>query len=156
MTMKLKIQHLMDATLVISQIIREERPMPQKGKYRFARMHDKLNREFLIINARRDEMIKAYDHHPMVPNPAYNPEVSAEDAANNVVTLEPKMIPSKEWSVPLDKLEEFTKAWMEIGEEEIEVDVQPIPLEQLCFADPNANGSINGHEFIVLGELVAE
>lgn len=152
MTMNLKVQHLMDATLVISQIIREQRPLPQKGNYRLARLHEKLNREFLIINAKRDEMIKVYDFHPMVPNPKYNPEAADGD----VVKLEPKMIQSAEWSVPEDKLAEFQEKWKEIAEEEIEVDVQPVPLDQLCFAGPDIEATISGHEFIVLGSLVTE
>lgn len=159
MSMKLKVQHLMDATLVISEIIRDNRPMPQKGKYRLARMHPKLNAEFLVINAKRDEMIKAYDHHPMVPNPANNMSDEArefEASQGNVSQLVPKTIPSAQWSVPEDKLAEFQKLWEEVAEEEIEVDVEPIPLAQLCFDDPNIDGSITGHEFIVLGDLVKE
>lgn len=152
MTMTLKVQHLMDATLVISQIIREQRPLPQKGNYRLARMHDKLNREFLIINAKRDEIIKSYETHALVPNPAYQPDESGSVASDVPQFIEDP----NNYMVPADKLEEFQKRWEEIGSEEIEVDVQPIPLEQLCFADPNAEASISGHEFIVLGCLVAE
>lgn len=116
MTMKIKVQHLMDATMVIRQIITEKRPLPQKGNYRLARMFDKLAREFDILNAKRDEMIKAYDYHH-------------EDA--------------KEWSVPPEHIPEFTKQWAELGAEEIEVDVEPIPLEQLCFADPDVQATID-------------
>lgn len=159
MTMKLKVQHVMDATLAISEIIRDNRPMPQKGKYRLARMHPKLNAEFMPINARRDELIKAYDYHPMVPNPANNMSDEmreAQAAQGNVAQLVPKMIPSADFAVPADKINEFKAAWEEIANEEIEFDIEPIPLEQLCFADPNIDGSISGHEFIVLGDLVKE
>ena len=52
----------MDMTLLISQIIREGRQMPQKGKYRLARMHSKLMVEFTTINAQRDEMIPEVQH----------------------------------------------------------------------------------------------
>jgi len=129
MTMKIKVQHLMDATMVIRQIITEKRPLPQKGNYRLARMFDKLAREFDILNAKRDEMIKAYDYHA--------------DGA-------------KEWSVPPEHIPEFTKQWAELGAEEIEVDIEPIPLEQLCFADPDVQATIDVSEFIVLGSLVKE
>lgn len=160
MTMKLKVQHLMDATLVISEIIRDNRPMPQKGKYRLARMHPKLNHEFLIVNARRDELIKAYDFHPMVPNPANTvPDEmrETEAALGNIAQLVPKMVPAlDQWAVPPEKFDEFKAAWEPITQEEIEVDVEPIPLAQLCFEDPNVDGSISGHEFIVLGDLVKE
>ena len=157
--MKLKVQHLMDATLVISTIIREDRNLPQKGKYRLARMHPKLNKEFLLVNAQRDEMIKAYDHREMVPNPAgaIPDEVRADIAASgNIHQLAPKMIESPEWSVPADKIAEFMAAWQEIADQEIEVDVEPLPLDQLCFPGDLADGSIAAHEFIVLGGLVVE
>lgn len=157
--MKLKVQHLMDATLILSQIIREDRKLPQKGKYRLARMHPVLNKEFMIINARRDEMIKAYDHHEMIPNPAgvIPDEIRAEIAANgNIHQLAPKMIEAAEFSVPKDKIAEFMAAWQEIADQEIEVDVTPLPLDQLCFPGDLAEGSITAHEFIVLGDLVTE
>lgn len=154
MAMKLKIQHLMDATMVISAIIREERPLPQKGKYRLARMHPKLNAEFMIVNANRDEMIKAYDFHIQVPNPKYNPEA---DTDGSVVELQPKTIPSEQFYVPPDKLEEFEAHWREIAEQEIEVDIEPVPLDQLCFPDEKGvDGAISAHEMIVLGSLIAE
>jgi hypothetical protein len=158
--MKLKVQHLMDATLVISQIIREDRKLPQKGKYRLARMHPKLNKEFLIINAQRDEMIKAYNFHATIPNPAaanMTDETRAEIAASgNVHQLVPKMIESPEFSVPADKIAEFMATWQEIADQEIEVDIEPLPLDQLCFPGDLADGSIAAHEFIVLGSLVVE
>ena len=88
--MKLTVQKAMDATLVISQIIREARPMPQKGKYRLARLHAKLLPEFQTINTRRDEMITAYDHHPMIK--------STDSAGAEIEVL------SDEFSVPLDKM----------------------------------------------------
>ncbi len=159
--MKMKVQQLMDATLVVATIIREERPLPQKGKYRLARLHDKLNREFLIVNARRDVMITAYGCPTMVPNPEYKKaEILSKGEVldgleNNVDPSIPKMIPGKGWTVPPDKLEEFESQWLEIGSEEIEIDAQPIPLEQLCLPG-NPDGSISGHEFIILGDLVAE
>jgi hypothetical protein len=152
MTMKLKLQHLMDATLIISQIIREERPMPQKGKYRLARMHPKLDKEFQTINTQRNDMIKAYNFHPMIPNPAFN-QPRAEDPLAEANTDVPEMIEHVEFSVPVDKLDEFNKHWTEFAEQEIELDIEPIPLEQLCLPD-DKNGSIEANELIVLGDLV--
>lgn len=158
--MKIKVQHLMDATLVISTIIREDRNLPQKGKYRLARIHPKLDREFQIINAQRNKMIEAYDHHEMIANPAANgmpDEVRAEiAAAGNVHQLPPKMVEAKEFSVPADKIDEFHATWKEIADQEIEVDIVPMPLDQLCFPGDLADGSITAHEFIVLGDLVVE
>jgi hypothetical protein len=144
----------------MSQIIREDRPLPQKGKYRLARMHPKLNAEFLIINAKRDDLIKAYNHHGMIPNPAaaqINDEMrEAIVTSGHLDKLPPKMIENPEWSVPDDKIEEFQTAWKEIADEVIEVAVEPIPLDQLCFPGDLAEGSITAHEFIVLGDLIAE
>lgn len=139
--MKLKVQHLMDAVLVISQIIREQgqdlRPMPQKGRYRLARMHAKLLPEFTTINTKRDEMISAYGYHQLVAGP------------------DDTQVESANFAVPADKMDEFTAAWKEIAGEEIEVDVEPIPLAQLDLGD-GTDGSISANEFIVLGALVAE
>lgn len=149
--MKLKVQQVFDATLTLSQIIRDQngvpradgttaipRPMSQKGKYRLARMHAKLLPEYTVANERRDAMIKAYDHHPMVP---------ANDGAEGMVT-------SPEFRVPDDKLPEFNAAWGEIAEQEIELDVEPIPLAMLDLGD-TTDGSIQAAELILLGDLVA-
>ncbi len=138
--MKLTVQKVMDATLTISAIIREARPMPQKGKYRLARMHAKLLPEFTIINEKRDELIKAYDYHPMVEGPGGPLDTQVK---------------SENFAVPTDKMEEFGKARKEIADEEIELDVEPMPLAQLDLGD-NADGSIEASELIVLGELVRD
>lgn len=122
--MKLKVQQVFDATLVVSQIIRENRSMPPKAGYRLARLHMKLLPEFQTIAARRDAMITAYGH-------------CLPDSAN--------------YSVPPDKLPEFSVAWSEIGGEEIEIEVEAIPLDH--FGD---EATITSQEFIVLGDLVRE
>lgn len=134
--MKLKVNDVFQATLTISQIIRENRPMPQKGKYRLARMHAKLLPEFTMISEQRDALIKAYDHHP---------EIYGPDGVSR---------PADEFSVPADKMQEFNAAWKEIGDQEIEVDVEPIPLDQLDLG--SANGSVTASELVTLGELVRE
>lgn len=125
--MKLKVQHVFEATLVVARIINENRPMPQRGKFRLARLHAKLLPEFTTIAARRDEMITAYDHLGE--------------------TLQP--------TVPDDKLSEFAAAWTEIGDEEIEVDVEPVPLGCLDLGDA-ADGAIQANELVTLGDLVTE
>lgn len=155
MTMKLKVSHLMDATLVINAIASENRPMPQKGKYRIARMSAKLTAEFEIINRKRNEMITAYNTPQMMPNPAYKEGAVVE--GTNVVELPPRFIPSPtEFMVPADKLAEFTAAWAEIAAEEIEVNVEPIPLGQLCLEGNDKDGSITAQELTILGDLVSE
>ena len=136
--MKLTVQKLMDATLVLAQIIRDRRPLPQKGSYRLARMHSKLLPEFTTINSKRDEIITAYNYHPVSGR---NPD--GEDVFD------------ENFAVPAGNMDEFTAAWKEIGDEEIEVDVQPIPLSQLDLGD-SVEGSISAGELITLGDLVTE
>ncbi len=134
--MKLKAQLVFDAVPVIWTIISEKRPLPQKGKYRLARMHAKLLSDFNTLAERHDAMIRAYD--------------------TQMVTMTDGAEPTTKYTVPEDKLPEFLAAWKEICDEEIEVgDIEPIPLEQLTLVD-GANGSIEAMELISLGDLVKE
>lgn len=139
--MRMKAQQVFDATLVVSTIIRENRAMPTKGKYRLARLHAKLLPEFQTLSGQRDAMITAYDHHPMI---------KAKDAAG----VETEVL-STEFGVPADKLAEFAAAWNEIGDQEIEVDVESVPLAYLELAD-SVDGSVTAHELVTLGDLVRE
>ena len=140
--MKLKVQHVMDSTLVLTKIINGQRALPQKGKYRIARMHAKLLPEFKVIDARRDEMIKAYGVRQV--------KTEIEPGTGNILETE-----TDGWQVPADKMPEFTEAWKQVGDEEIDLDVQPIPLSQLSLGD-DQEGAIEAHELIILGELVQE
>lgn len=142
MAMKLKAQHVFDATLTVDRIIGSNRPMPQKGKYRLARLYAKLLPEFTTLNERRDAMITAYGHHEMV---------DVMDTRTNTASHEP----SPQFSVPADKLSEWAAAWKEIGDQEIEVDVEPVPLVYLELSDC-ADGSITATELVTLGDLVKE
>ena len=143
--MKLTVQKALDATITLTNIINRSAPMPLVGKFRLARMHAKLLPEFTLANAKRDEMITAYGYHPMEQVKAPTPD---EPDAIELRT-------SDKFAVPPDKGAEFAAAWKEIGDQEIDVDVTPIPLAQLNLGD-EANGSIEAHELIVLGDLVAE
>lgn len=125
--MKLKVAQVFDACLVLSAIIRENRPVPQKGAYRLARMHAKLLPEFTTITNQRDALITAYQHK--------------EEGAVN-------------FSVPNDKMLEFREAWNKIAEEDIEVDVEPIPLAQLDLGADKPS-AVSASELITLGPLVA-
>lgn len=136
--MKLTVNRVLEVTEVIAKIIRENRPMPLKGAYRLARMHAKLYAEYLPITSRRDALIKAYGYHPILPS------------GTEGISIE-----SEQFAVPADKMEEYAAAWAEIGNEEIEVDVQQIPLAQLDLGDTVA-GSISANELISLGDLVTE
>lgn len=125
--MKLTVQQVFDTTQVIGKLIDANRPMPQKGKYRLARLHAKLVPEWTTINDRRSSMIMAYGHMNDDGQPA----------------------------VPEEKMTEFVEAWKEFAQDEIEVDVQPIPLECLDLGD-STDGAVSALELLALGELVAE
>lgn len=140
--MKLTLQNIYGATIVLAGIIRNPRVMSQKAKYRIARLHSKLLPEFNLINARRDELIKSYNTHQT--KTVTLPETGAE-----------AVVPTDEWMVPEDKMEEFTTAWIAIGNEEIEVEVQPIDLSCLSMND-ETDGAIESSELVTLGGLVSE
>ncbi len=57
-----------------------------------------------------------------------------------------------EQAVPDDKMPEFLAAWKELAAEEIEVAVEPIPLDQLCV--DGQEGGISIAEFSTLDVLV--
>lgn len=142
--MKLTVDKMMAATIVISIIIREKRPLPQKGSYRLARLHSQLLKDFTVASEKRDAMITAYGFHPMVPAP-----LSAENPMGE------GLVPSDAFAVPDDKAEEFSAAWKEIGGEEIDLDVQPISLSCLDLGG-NVPSSIAANEFIAMGDLVID
>ena len=127
--MLLKIQDLMNATLLISQMIREHRAMPQRGKLRLARMHEKLLPEFNTINASRDAVIASYQ--------------CPDDAKPG------------EWMVPADKIDEFNASWLAVASEEIFIDVEPLVMADIDLG-PHADGSIEAGELLILGALFAE
>lgn len=155
--MKLKVQHVMDAMIVVSQILRDQnglprddgkvvpRPMSQKGRYRLTRLHTKLSGEFKIINDKRDEMIKAYDYHPFV---------KVKDAEGKDTAVDSDVV-SENFAVPMDKMPEFTAAWKELADEEIDLDVEPIPFEQLDLGN-SVDGCLTPQEFFTLGSLVKD
>lgn len=126
--MNLTAEQVRQATLVISQIIREARPMPQRGKFRLARLHMKLLPEFNTIETQRDALIKIHGI-PLV------------DPATG------EIVPDK-WEVPPANMADFTAAYQAVADEEIGLEVTPIPIGDL--------DNIEANELIALGELVAE
>ena len=124
--MKLTAQQVFDATNVLSQVIRENRPMPLKGAYRLQRLHAKLLPEFTPIEARRNAII-----------------IELAKGCQSAVP-----------TVPDDKMDEFRAQWGEIAEEEIELDVEPIPLDLLDTR--TVPGSLTAQELMALGDLVTE
>lgn len=141
--MKLTIQHVFDATPVLAAIMRENRPLPSKGKYRIARMHRKMEVEWKTIAERYNAMVKAYEHQrPMIGGLQVEPtEWNLKD---------PGCVMQD--AVPDDKLAEFMAQWKELAAEEIEVAVEPIPIDQLCLE--GEVGSISAAEFSTLDTLV--
>lgn len=126
--MELTVQQVFDATPILASIIREKRPLPQKGAYRVARMHTKLLAEWTPIATRHDALVMDYA------------EPAAADSAEPV-------------SVPPDKLAEFQTKWAEIAGEKITVEVEPIPLAHLDLGDSVA-GALTAGELVTLGDLV--
>lgn len=149
MTVKLTVDQLLVALSHISTIIRERRPMPQRGKLAFAKMHTALTPTFNIYSKERDDLIASYDYHPMVPRPA-KPTDSEEDIAKGFV-----LEPHKEFAVPEDKMADFEAKWKPIGDKIIDLDVKPISVKLFNMGDM-VDGSIEANEIIEMGDLISE
>ena len=141
--MKLTVQQVFDITPLLAKIKEENRPLPSKGKYRIARLHRKMEAEWNTIAERYNAMIKTYDHkRPMINGVVV--EATEENLQNPGVVMQD--------AVPDDKMPEFLAKWKDLAAEEIEVAVEPIPLDQLCI--DGAEGGISIAEFSVLDKLV--
>lgn len=142
--MRLKVQRVFDVTQTLAKIINDRRPLPTKGVYRVTRMHAKLFPEFETINNQRTEKIASYDHLAWVtPQGAI---ISEAEAAMANATQQP--------AVPDDKMPEFAAWWREIADVDLEVNIDPIPVDQLCI--DGAESGITFAEFAALGDLVRD
>lgn len=152
--MKIKAGKLWEAMPILTRIINEKRPMPQAGKFRIARMHAKLHPEFVTINEQRDELIKVYDHHPQVFK---DPELAQAVALGIPIAIpaDAEKVDSSEFSVPDDKLVEFNEKWGAVANEDIDINVMPIPIEMLSPVAAE-NGSIEALEIALLGDLLTD
>lgn len=119
--MKVTADQLYKAFGVVHAVLEEKRTLPHKASYRFGRLFDHLAKEADRLNAKRNELITAHGATQESP------------------------------SVPEDRIEEFTKAWMEVISEEIEVSAQPVPLASLGDGE-----AIKPHEFFLLGPFISE
>lgn len=137
--MLLKVGHVFQAAPVITAIINSNRPLPQKGAYRMARLYAKLKPEYDLIVAHRNKMIEEYGHKEMVAGP---------DVKEGELATDDQLVPADNFSVPMDKMLEFTAAWAEACAAEIEVAVEAIPLDQL--------DHITAGELVILDDLVKE
>lgn len=133
--MKLSAKNVYEATPILAAAINQDRPMPQKGKYRIARMHAKLYPEWRLLEDRREAILAAYRVSTVVKN---------EDGSEGTMT-----------AIPDDKLPAAEAEWVAILATEIDVDVEPIPLAVLDLGD-NANGSMSAQDLMALGDLVTE
>lgn len=137
--MKLTLGRVMEATPVIANIINEKRAMPQRGKFRLARLYAKLLPEFTTGDAQRRDMIKAYGYRVLLP-----PDHEGGEP-----------VPADHFSVPPDKAEEFRAAWADLQTAEIDVDIAPVSIAEFDLG-PAADGAIHAGELLALGDLVTE
>jgi hypothetical protein len=103
--MRLKVQQVFDAHHTLNAIVSENRPMPQKGAYRLARLKMKIDAEAVPIIEKRDALLIRL-------------AAPVEESPGNF-TVTP----------------EFAAAWKELADDEIEVTVEPIPLAMLDLGD---------------------
>lgn len=120
--MRLKVQRVFEATQVLANIINENRPLPTKGRFRVSRMHAELFPAFTTANDQRSAKIASYDHR------------NGDGAV----------------AVPDDKMPEFVAWWRDLAAEEVEANVEPLPVELL------GDDSVSFADFQALGELVAD
>lgn len=132
--MKLTAERVLIALPIIDRIVSEKCPLTVKGAYRMARLHAKMLPEFRLLEQRRDALIESYNYKA-VPQ-------GAPEGAEPVAT------------VPPEKLGEFFAAWAEIGKEEIEFDLQPLPLS--CIGPADAESPVNAAEMLALGDLLID
>lgn len=143
--MKLKVEHVFEAMVTLTRIIRENRQLPQKGSFYLARMHSKLYGDFQVISAQRDEIIASFGVHQQIPDPTW-------DRKKDPLGTAP-LIDGPGFMIPEHLQAAFVAKWKPLADEEIEVDVQPIPLSALDFG-PTVPGTISALELSILGELV--
>lgn len=138
--MRLTGQKIFDATQVLATIINEKRPMTSKGTYRVTKMHRVLFPEFTMLNEARSAKIASYDHLACVlPDGTIVPD-------DGMSALLPQPC------VPPDKMPEFVVWWHEIASVESDVNIDPIPIDQLGV--DGAASSLTFAEFAALGDLV--
>lgn len=125
-----------DAVTALNAIIQSptSRKIPAMGKYRLARMHNILEREYVLIEAERSKLVM---------------ELGEEVFSDVTKTT------SLGWQVQqsnIPKFTEYVKRWNELRSQEIEVNVHPISL----YALGNDPAGVEMDEFKALGELIEE
>jgi len=118
--MKIKIEQLLEKKAIFDKILAKE--LPFKLSYRLIKLASKITQEMKHINSTRDDMIKRYG-------------VAGENDS---------------YSVPKDKINEFTKEWKSFIAESIEFSVEKIPEEALEKIELSAYDIANISDFISL------
>ena len=95
--MKLKAGQILDAFIVLTAIINDQRKLPQKGKFRVARCRAQLETEATRIQKERDEIVFELGEHKLV-------------------MIEGGPTEDKGWEVPPEKMPEFKKRWEALPE----------------------------------------
>ena len=150
--LKIKVRTIFEATPILKLISDQRRPMSQAGKFRVARMHAVLLPEYLAIVKERDAIIEPYGYHPMIPKDL---SMRAMAAAGMPVPEGTEMIEAEYFAVPPDKIADWNEKWNEMADEEVEVNINPIPISMLSPAGAE-NGSIEISEIASLDELVTD
>lgn len=129
--MKISVTKMMVAFATLVEVINAPRELPQKAKYRLGRLYDALTAEYQRAVANRDELIKEF--------------------GEEIVEAEK---PTGRWHVPetSEKYKDFVAAWAPIGDSEIEVSVQPIPLSSLG----DSTKGIEIHELLALDAFILD
>jgi hypothetical protein len=137
--MKLMVQQALDATVTLTKIINENRPLSVKGAYLVARMHAMLKPEADRADAQRTEIIAAYG------TKAKDVPGLTEAFVAGTSTINPD-----QWVVPQDKVDDFNAKWSQVATLDVEVPVSPIPLSAL------EGSGITALEFGTLGCVVED
>lgn len=129
--MKISVTKMMVAFVTLVGVINAPRELPQKAKYRLGRLYDAISKEYERASTSREELIKQFG------------EEILEDGK-----------PTGRWQVPetSEKHKDFVAAWSPIGDSEIEVSVQPIPLSSLG----DSTKGIEIHELLALDAFITD
>lgn len=133
--MKMTGRALYDAVVTLAAIINRPRNLPQTAKYRLARMHQRLLPDYTLLEDERVKLIRE------LGEPVYLDEAKTQ--------------PTEQWRIPDENtaaMTEYRMRWNTLLNEEIDVNVLPIPLAALG----NETNGIEADEFVRLGDLVSE
>ena len=120
------------AYIAVMAVANKEREMPDKGRYRMARLAALLKSEFEASEKARYDLIKSYG--------------KATDDGGAMV--------------PPEKMQDYGERWLELEAVEVEVAVRAIPLSQIFMPagekDAPASNPVSVAELIGLGPLVED